>query len=62
VRATADVARTGAEQIWIDANGALTERRWLGKQAVIVHYDDVPDKDLTTVDEPTARRRDRAAG
>ena len=35
--------------IWFDSNGALTERRRLGGQEVIVHYDDLPEKDITTV-------------
>ena len=26
-----------------------TERKWLGGQEVIVHYDDVPETDITTV-------------
>ena len=33
----------------IDANGALTERVWLGGQEVIVHYDDIPESDITVV-------------
>ena len=41
---------TRDDQIWFDSNGVLTERRWLGGQEVIVHYDDIPEKDLTTVD------------
>ncbi len=35
---------------WIDGNGVPTERRMLGGQPVIVHYDDLPDKDTTVVD------------
>ena len=38
------------DHIWFDGNGVLTERRRLGGQEVIVHYDDVPEKDITTVD------------
>jgi hypothetical protein len=38
------------DDIWIDSNSALTERVRFGEQEVIVHYDDVPDKDRTTVD------------
>jgi hypothetical protein len=36
--------------IYFDSNGVLTERRELGGLDVIVHYDDIPEKDLTTVD------------
>jgi hypothetical protein len=35
---------------FIDTNGCPAERRWLGDQAVIVHDDDVPDSDITTID------------
>jgi hypothetical protein len=38
------------EDMWVDGNGVLTERRRLGGQDVIVHYDDLPDKDRTVVD------------
>lgn len=37
------------DDIWFDSNGALTERRRLGGQEVVVHYDDLPEKDITTV-------------
>lgn len=37
------------DHIWFDSNGALTERRRLGGQEVVVHYDDLPEKDVTTV-------------
>ena len=37
------------DQISFDSNGAVTERRNLGAQEVFVHYDDVPEKDITTV-------------
>lgn len=33
-----------------DGNGLLTERTWVGGQEVIVHYDDIPATDTTTVD------------
>ena len=33
-----------------DSNGCPTERIWIGDQEVIVHYDDIPAKDRTTVD------------
>ncbi len=37
------------ERFFIDANGCPTERIVIGGQAVVVHYDDIPDKDVTTV-------------
>jgi hypothetical protein len=37
------------DDLYFDSNGCLTERRWLGGQEVIVHYDDIPAKDRTTV-------------
>ena len=33
----------------VDRDGALIERRWVGEQEVIVHYDDIPASDVTTV-------------
>lgn len=33
-----------------DSNGCPMEVVWLDGQAVVVHYDDVPPKDITTVD------------
>ncbi|MFN8034446.1 MAG: hypothetical protein U0V73_00710 [Acidimicrobiia bacterium] len=44
------MARQFRYDIYFDRNGVLTERRRLGGQEVIVHYDDIPDKDITTVD------------
>jgi hypothetical protein len=38
------------DDVWFDGNGVLTERRWIDGQEVVVHYDDVPDEDITTVD------------
>ena len=38
------------DPIWIDANGCLTERRWIGGQEVIVHHDDLPESDRTVID------------
>jgi hypothetical protein len=38
------------ESVFIDANGCLTERVVLDGQEVIVHYDDLPDSDITCVD------------
>jgi hypothetical protein len=32
-----------------DSNGCPVEYAWVGAQAVVVHYDDVPAKDLTIV-------------
>lgn len=37
------------EQYFIDANGVLGERRWLGGQDVVVRYDDLPEQDVTIV-------------
>ena len=37
------------DDFFIDANGCPTERVLKGGLEVIVHYDDVPEKDLTTV-------------
>jgi hypothetical protein len=36
--------------MYFDGNGVLTERRWLDGHEIVVHYDDVPAKDITTVD------------
>jgi hypothetical protein len=33
----------------VDANGGLVERAWIGDVEVIVHHDDVPESDITTV-------------
>ena len=35
---------------YLDSNGVLTEHITAGGQDVIVHYDDVPESDITTVD------------
>lgn len=35
---------------YLDANGCLTERVVLGGHDVVVHYDDIPDSDITSVD------------
>jgi|RhiMetdeSRZDD1v2_1073273.scaffolds.fasta_scaffold1098340_2 hypothetical protein len=37
------------DDIYIDANGAPTERFVFGDQHVVVHYDDIPAKDITVV-------------
>jgi hypothetical protein len=34
----------------VDGNGCLSETRRIGGQLVVVHYDDVPESDITTVD------------
>jgi hypothetical protein len=33
----------------VDGNGQLTERAWLGDQEVIIHREDIPESDLTTI-------------
>jgi hypothetical protein len=38
------------DSVYIDANGNLTERVVLGGQDVIVHYGEIPDSDITSVD------------
>jgi hypothetical protein len=35
--------------LYVDANGCLTERVLLGGQEVVVHYDNIPESDITTV-------------
>ncbi len=37
------------DDIYIDANGRPTERIRVGDQEVVVHYDDIPESDITTV-------------
>jgi len=37
------------DNIYIDANGVLTERVRFGNQEIVVHYDDIPESDITTV-------------
>ena len=34
---------------YYDGNGVPTERRWIGGQEVIIHYDDVPPSDITVL-------------
>jgi hypothetical protein len=36
-------------ELYFDGNGCLTEHVLLGGQEVIVHYDDIPEKDVTVV-------------
>ena len=38
-----------SEDASMDANGCPTERVRLGRQDVIIHYDDIPESDITTV-------------
>jgi hypothetical protein len=38
-----------SEPMGVDGNGLLVERTWLGGQEVIVHRDDLPASDITTV-------------
>lgn len=38
------------DSIYLDANGRPTERVVLDGQEVIVHYDDIPESDITSVD------------
>jgi hypothetical protein len=38
------------EPMGLDGNGLLTERMWFGDTEVIVHYDDIPDGDITELD------------
>ena len=37
------------EAMYIDANGCPAERVVIGRQEVIVHYDDLPESDVTLV-------------
>lgn len=37
------------EPMGVDGNGRLTERMWFGDQEVIIHRDDYPPSDLTTI-------------
>ncbi len=45
----ADVGLSLAEPLGVDGNGLLTERTWIGDTEVIIHRDDVPETDITTV-------------
>jgi hypothetical protein len=38
------------DDIYVDHNGRLTERQWIGDQEVVIHYDDIPESDITEVD------------
>jgi hypothetical protein len=37
------------DDVGIDANGCLTERVAVDGQDVIVHYDDIPESDITSI-------------
>jgi len=37
------------EVLHVDADGVLTERRWMAGTEVLVRYDDIPESDITTV-------------
>ena len=37
------------QDLYVDTNGCLTERVQLGGATVLVHYDELPDSDITTV-------------
>lgn len=38
------------DDIYIEHNGRLTERQWIGGREVVVHYDDIPESDITEID------------
>jgi hypothetical protein len=38
-----------SKDMYVDANGCLTEVVAYGGQKVVVHYDDIPESDITTV-------------
>jgi hypothetical protein len=38
-----------SNDIYIDANGCPTERIRVGGREIVVHYDDIPESDITTV-------------
>jgi hypothetical protein len=37
------------DDLGVDANGRLTERLTVGGQDVVIHYDDIPETDITTI-------------
>jgi hypothetical protein len=39
----------GNDDIYIDSNGCPTERIRVGGQEIVVHYDDIPEADITTI-------------
>lgn len=44
-----DASDLPTESLGVDGNGQLIERMWLGDQEVIIHREDVPASDVTTV-------------
>jgi hypothetical protein len=38
------------DDLYVDHNGCLTERKLLGGQEVVIHYDDIPESDMTMLD------------
>ena len=37
------------QDLYVDTNGCLIERVQLGGETVLVHYDELPDSDITTI-------------
>jgi hypothetical protein len=37
------------DDIYIDHNGRLAERQWIGDHEVVIHYDDIPESDITEI-------------
>ena len=44
------VGQRRAEPLSVNSDGVLTERTWIGNDEVIVHYDDIPASDITSID------------
>jgi hypothetical protein len=44
-----DELEAATELLGVDGNGAPTELMWMGSQAVIVHHEDLPLSDITTI-------------
>lgn len=42
-------AMNESTHLGVDANGCPTEQVTIGSQSLIVHYDDIPESDITTV-------------
>jgi hypothetical protein len=49
LRSGAMPSEQGNDDVYIDANGCLTERFRVGDQQIVVHYDDIPESDITLV-------------
>jgi hypothetical protein len=43
-------AKHTKNDFYIDSNGCLTERIRVGGQEIVVHYDDIPESDITHID------------